>query len=319
MSFDTYYDEFDILNGDNVVEDKKCCDIISNYLPSGGVINCKVCNNLIDNIIDSPEWRYYGNSDTKNSNPTRCGMPVNILLPNSSVGTTINNKGKGNRNNKVLLYQQWNSMPYKERSKYKVFNEINSKCEMASLPSIISNTANSLYSVISETKISRGNNRKGIIAACVFNACKECNVPRSIKEVSEIFDLDPKILTKGCKNYTEILRMNKINISRVQNTRSIDLNDFIERFCNNINHKDLDIDMIIKISNLCIKHKLIYDNTPPAMAAGCIYLYIKLKNLIINKKDLSINCKISEVTINKCYKKLENNEFLMKEIKKIGI
>ena len=319
MSFDNYYEELDILNTDDLINDKKCCDIPLNYLQSNGVINCKVCNNLIDNIIDSPEWRYYGNSDTKNSNPTRCGMPVNVLLPNSSVGTTINNKGKGNRNNKILLYQQWNSMPYKERSKYKVFSEINSKCEMACLPNIICNTANSLYSVISDTKISRGNNRKGIIAACVFNACKECGVPRSIKEISEIFDLDPKILTKGCKNYTEILRINKINISRVQDTRSIDLNDFIERFCNNINHRELDIDKIIKISNLCIKHKLIYDNTPPAMAAGCIYLYSKLKNLMINKKDLSIHCKISEVTINKCYKKIENYEPLMKDIKKIEI
>ena len=150
----------------------------------------------------------------------------------------------------------------------------------------------------------------------MFNACKECSVPRSIKEISEIFNLNPKILTKGCKNYTETLRINKINISRIQNTRSIDLNDFIERFCNNINHIDLNINKIIKIANLCIKHKLIYDNTPPAMAAGCIYLYIKLMNIDINKKNISINCKISEVTINKCYKKLETNPSLMDEIKK---
>ena len=315
MSLDEYYKE---LNSFESLKkpDPKCCDYSFNYIPSNGVINCKICNNLIDNIIDSPEWRYYGSTDTKNDNPTRCGMPVNVLLPDSSVGTSINNRGKGQRNNKVLLYQQWNSMPYKERSKYKVFTEIKTNCDLAGLPNVISNTANSLYSIISDTKISRGNNRKGIIAACVFNACKECSVPRSIKEISEIFNINPKILTKGCKNYTETLRINKINISRIQNTRSIDLNDFIERFCNNINHIDLNINKIIKIANLCIKHKLIYDNTPPAMAAGCIYLYIKLMNIDINKKNISINCKISEVTINKCYKKLETNPSLMDEIKK---
>ena len=315
MSLDEYYKE---LNSFESLKkpDPKCCDYSFNYIPSNGVINCKICNNLIDNIIDSPEWRYYGSTDTKNDNPTRCGMPVNVLLPDSSVGTSINNRGKGQRNNKVLLYQQWNSMPYKERSKYKVFTEIKTNCDLAGLPNVISNTANSLYSIISDTKISRGNNRKGIIAACVFNACKECSVPRSIKEISEIFNLNPKILTKACKNYTDTLRINKINISRIQNTRSIDLNDFIERFCNNINHIDLNINKIIKIANLCIKHKLIYDNTPPAMAAGCIYLYIKLMNIDINKKNISINCKISEVTINKCYKKLETNPSLMDEIKK---
>ena len=41
------------------------------------------------------------------------------------------------------------------------------------------------------------------------------------------------------------------------------------------------------------------------MAAGCIYLYIKINNLSINKKQISEICKISEVTINKCFKKLE--------------
>ena len=47
------------------------------------------------------------------------------------------------------------------------------------------------------------------------------------------------------------------------------------------------------------------------MAAGCIYLYIKNKNLNIHKKDISDVCKISEVTINKCYKKLEEYEELL--------
>ena len=311
MSFDELYKTLDTLENPEIKTEKKqkCCDIPNNYLCGDGVIMCKVCNNPIDNIIDSPEWRYYGSNDSKNSNPTRCGMPVNLLLPKSSVGTSIN--CRGNVYNKVFLYQKWNSMPYKERSKYKVFDDISKKCSKHNLPSIISDTANSLYSVISDTKISRGNNRKGIIAACVFNACKECNVPRSIKELAEIFEITPKILTKGCKNYTEIIRINKHNVDRVQNTRSINVNDFIERFCHNLNFKDNDIRTIIKIAELCCENNLVYDNTPPAMACGCIYLFVKLNQLQINKKEISDQCKISEVTINKCYKKLcSDKEFI---------
>ena len=318
MDFDDLYKDLD-----NLCEKKeqidKCCDISLNYsYNNNGIINCKVCGNQINNIIDSPEWRYYGTSDTKSNNPTRCGMPINVLLPNSSLGTSVNTMG-GKLNNKVALYQKWNSMPYKERSKYKVFNEISSKCEKGNLPRIISNTANSLYASISDAKISRGNNRKGIIAACVYNACKECNVPRSIKELSEIFDISPKILTKGCKNYREITRLNKQNIDRIQNTRSINLNDFIERFCHNLSISKNDSNNILKITNLCIEKKLIYDNTPMAMACGCIYLYIQIKKMNINKKIISENCKISEVTINKCYKKIKSDTDLMEEIKKIGI
>ena len=41
------------------------------------------------------------------------------------------------------------------------------------------------------------------------------------------------------------------------------------------------------------------------MAAGCIYLYLKHKNIQKDKKVLADICKISEVTINKCFKKIE--------------
>ena len=67
-------------------------------------------------------------------------------------------------------------MPYKKRSLYKVFLEIQEACKNNNLPIIICNETKSLYSIISKTKISRGSNRKGIIAACVYYACKECNV-----------------------------------------------------------------------------------------------------------------------------------------------
>ena len=188
MSFEDLYDTLDTINKPEKIEEKTCCDDPLNYMCDNSSITCKQCMNLITNIICSPEWRYYGSEDTKGGNPVRCGMPLNVLLPKSSIGTSINSRGGNYSMNRLVLYQNWNSMPYKERSKYKVFNEIDNKCRKNNLPNIISETAKSLYSIISSTKISRGNNRIGIIAACVFHACKECEVPRSIKELSEIFD-----------------------------------------------------------------------------------------------------------------------------------
>ena len=79
----------------------------------------------------------------------------------------------------IKKYQEWSSMPYKERSTYKVFNIISDICKKSNLPKIIETEAKSLYKIISDTKISRGNNRKGIIASCIYFACKTCNVPRS--------------------------------------------------------------------------------------------------------------------------------------------
>ncbi len=289
---------------------RECCNDTHNYVQGLGVIQCRVCDSVISNIIESPEWKYYG-AESKGSDQNRCGMPTNALLPQSSLGSSVSTKNRTQATNKIGMYQRWNSMPYKERSLYKVFNDIDSKCVRNDLPRIISATAKSLYRIISETKISRGQNRIGIIAACVYNSCKECNVPRTINELSELFGIDSKVMTKGCKNYTEIMRLSKTDIARIQNIKSIDLGDFIERFSHNLQLSDKSIDIIIRVSEICQELHLISDNTPPSMAAGCIYMYAKYTETPITKKDISEVCKISEVTVNKCYKKIDTNEVIL--------
>ena len=296
---------------DRLTETEKpyiCCNDTKNYKMDKGIITCKKCNKTISNILDSPEWRYYGSEDTKSSDPTRCGMPVNVLLPESSVGTVVSNQfSKDKGMYKVKQYQSWTSMTYKERSKYKVFIEITEVCKKNSLPQVIINEAKSLYKIISDTKISRGNNRKGIIGACIYFACKTCNVSRSSKEIADMFNIKISILTKGCKNFQDILNMSE-NKNRINKADSIIPNDFIDRFCNRLSLLDIDIINIKKIAKKIHSLNLISDIRPDSFASGCILLYCYNKNLNIDKKQIANISKISEVTINKCFKKLENNK-----------
>lgn len=299
---------FSSLDELTVVEPSKktnCCDKSKNHLFSEGMILCKECGNTVTNIIEGAEWRYYGSQDSKSSDPTRCGMPVNQLLPESSVGTTISYRGGNQSMNKIRKYQRWQGMPYKERSLLKVFQDISRLCKKEGIPEVIIKEAHVLYKIVSTTKISRGSNRKGIIAACVYFACKINRVARSTNEIASIFSLDITVMTKGCKKFQEIMQINKVDINRIHKTDTVTLDDFIDRFCSKLGLSDEDTLNIKDISYLSQMYQLVNDNTPPSMAAGCIYLYIKHHNLEVHKKDISDVCKISEVTINKCYKKLE--------------
>lgn len=309
MDFGEFFSELDNLT-ETPQKTIRCCDQKENYIVGEECISCKVCQGEITNIIDSPEWRFYGAKDTKSANPTRCGMPVNDLLPESSLGTSMANKNRNQTMNRLGMYQRWNSMPYKERSLYKVFVEIDAKCLRHDICGVIRNTAKSLYKILSETQIKRGKKRQGIIAACVFNACKECGAPRSPNEISCVFEIDPKVMTKGLNDYTEIMRMSKTDMSRIQNVRSITMQDFIQRFCHKLGLSEKQASIISSIAEMCEDLRLISDNTPPSMATGCIYLYARKQGVEITKKDISDVCKISEVTINKCYKKIESNEMI---------
>ena len=301
---ESLYDQLDQITNNNKIEEK-CCDNRSNIIIESEIYKCKVCNNVISNISQNPEWRYYGGGDSKSSDPTRCGMPTNILLPKSSIGSTISRYGGGSKSMyQVKKYHQWNEMPYKERSLYKVFCQLYEISNKNNIPLKITEEAKGLYTIISSTKISRGDNRSGIIAACLYFSCKLNNVPRSSKEIASLFNIKNTVMTKGCKKFQEILHMNKLYKDRLINIKSIQPIDLIDRCCN---YFKLENDIIIEIKDICneiTKSNLISENTPPSIAAACIYYIINKNNINICKKEIAEICNISDVTINKCFKKI---------------
>ena len=174
---------------------------------NNGVIICQNCGKILDTIIDlTAEWRYYGVDDSKSSDPTRCGMPGNNLLPESSLGTVVgSSRYDSYEMRKIRKYHTWNAMPYKERSLYGVFDQLTIRAVNNGIPACIIEDAKVAYKTLSENKLSRASNKKGLIASCIYIACKSKGVPRSAKEVAEIFKIKITSMTKGCKNYMEII------------------------------------------------------------------------------------------------------------------
>ena len=259
---------------------------------------CGKCGTVqYKNIDFGAEWRYYGCDDNKTTNPTRCGMPTNEFLPKSSLGTVIGMENMRKNYYQMLRirkYHMWNSMPYKERSLYNVISRLNQKANSGGIATSIIDDAKAMYKKISETKISRGDNRNGLIASSLYMSCKNNGVPRSAKEIASIFNLKISTMTKGCKKFHEIMK---------SNVASTNPEDFIVRFCSKLNRPDI-VDESMTIVHNADKYSIVSENAPPSIAAGSIYLCCVVNKYDITKRDISKACEISEVTINKCYKKL---------------
>ena len=121
----------------------------NNIIINNGQMICKDCGNINYEIIDTnPEWRYYGNDDSKFSDPTRVGLPTNELLPESSLGSTISFRyGESYEMKKIRNYHLWNAMPYKERSLYNVFDNIQIRAINNGIPLCIIEEAKNLYKI----------------------------------------------------------------------------------------------------------------------------------------------------------------------------
>ena len=259
---------------------------------------CKTCGMVQSKTVDQgAEWRYYGNDDNKSVNPVRCGMPMNDFLPKSSLGSVIGNEHTSKHYyefSRIRKYHMWNSMPYKERSLFNILNNMNISAGNNGLSQTIIDDAKIYYKKLSEIKISRGDNRNGLIASSIYMSCKNNKVPRSAKEIAKMFNLNITTMTKGCKKFYEIMNMSM---------ESTTANDFIKRFCSKLNKTDI-TDVCMYVVNKADELSIICENAPPSIAAGVIYLCSTLCNQYLSKKDISKACEISEVTINKCYKKL---------------
>ena len=261
-----------------------------------------------DVLDETAEWRYYGADDNSMSDPTRCGMPINPLLKESSYGCKVICGGRSSYEmRKIRRYTEWQSMPYKEKSQYDEFETIKLMSKNAGVPKIIVDEALRQHKKLSEEKTFRGDNRDGIIAASIYIAARIHKYPRTAKEIATIFHLDNTSATKGCKNAVNLLnKMEKDDVSSDKtHFYKTTPTAFIERYCSKLGlNKEL-TKVCLFVAHKISQKNLIPENTPHSVAAGIVYFVAQTCNLNVSKKSVNKCSEISEVTINKCYKKLD--------------
>jgi len=267
------------------------------------------CAIVYRDILDySPEWRFFGADDKNGNDPTRCGNPINPLLVESSFGCKVLSTAKSSYEmKKIRKWTEWQSMPHKEKSLYEEFQFITTMAQNSGIPKIFIDDAMAIHKDISAQKMFRGLNRDGIKAASIYISCRVNGCPRTAHEIAEIFQLDKTSATTGCSMAVNILH----NIERSENvSNQTDLvmskpSSFIERYCSKLNINQ-ELMMLSKfIARKIEESETISDNTPHAIAAGIVFFISSVCSLPISKTDIKSICGVSEVTINKCFKKLD--------------
>jgi len=270
---------------------------------SKGYIVCQDCAVINEECLDK---NIEFSNELNNSN-NRYGCPSNYFFPISALGTKINAKGY----NRVAYLQRQGQMPYKEKSLYEVLERIQIKCKKYNITQSIIDSAKILYKKISDCKHTKGKrkgksmimrciNRRSMIAACVFYACKIQKEPRSPKEIADIYDLDIKHINKGCRKFIDYIDLSTI-FYEIKSSQS---SDFIERFAKKLNINNQYINIAKDISYNIHKLGLASTHEPPSVAAGCILLVTNIYHININKKQISEIFGISDVTISKTFRKI---------------
>ena len=269
-----------------------------------GYLVCEDCAVIHQEFLD--EKQEFSNLEDFNSG-SRYGCPSNFFFPKSALSLKIASKGYS----KASIFHRQGQMPYREKSLLEVLERIQSKCKKYNVTQGIIDSAKILYKKVNDSKhivgqrkgknmIMRCINRRSIIAACVFYACKMQKEPRSPKEISDIYELEIKHVHRGCRKILDYIDLNS-TFYKIKNSQAA---DFIERLSKKM---DIDKKFIEIAKDVCDNiHKLDIASThePPSVAAGCILMVANAYKIPISKKQISEIFDISDVTISKTYRKI---------------
>jgi transcription initiation factor TFIIB len=281
-----------------------CADFVEDT--SRGIIFCGCGQVIIDSIYDDgSEKRSYDDD----GEPARCGMVHNRLLPQSSLGTRITARGK------LRKLQIWSAMPYKERSDNTMFKRIHEICTTHHIVRKIEDDAKILCKKVSGTLhtngknvgkmvITRGFNRAGIVAGCLFIACRRNDETRSTKEIASYFAVDEKDVNKGIRSLLTILDDDDI----VDDIGTSKIIHFIKRKCDELQIQAKYANIAITIAKNIDRLNIASNHTTYSLAAASILLMADINGIkSITKKRLSnAFYNLSDVTIGKTYKQIKN-------------
>ena len=164
--------------------------------------------------------------------------------------------------------------------------------EKYDFPFAIREYANMMYIEVTDGKIRRGNYRKSIIFACVFNAYKDQNISQNPEVLREKFDLSKKEVSKGLTYYN----LNK----KDKNKKPIYISptSFIPPVMSKFNANEFHIEKVNELyEKIHNRSKLLNRSNPQSVIYGLIYYYFRLIGGNITSLKFSKIVKLSEITV----------------------
>lgn len=274
-----------------------------------GMIFCE-CGQVVGDVVDDSAAKRY-DDDVGNA---RCTGSHSALLPQSTLGTQVYASAKLRR------LQIWCSMPYKERSNNDLYKRIKAVCQEHGIVQMVEYDAKNICRKVctkEHTKgdnvgkpiITRGKNRKGIVAGCLFIACRQNKHTRSAREIADYFGIEESDVNRGVSAIRAILKGDPI----IKDVGTSQIVDFVERKCNELRIRNINTKVAVTIARNLQRLGIASNHTTYALAAASILLMADIKDLThINKKVLSQHfSKLTDVTIGKTYNQIQNKRDIL--------
>ena len=255
---------------------------------------CAGCG-LVDSmyIDDTAEWTSGVSEDGRVADPSRCNIPSanhELFSDAWGKGTVIETRHSSKYETKRMAKINFHSsMNHRDRSLFHAYKDIDEACR--DLPETVLKGAKTLYKQFNEGKLTRGAVRSGIKANCVLYACRISNLPRTTEEISKMFGIHSKDVSRTTDMFMEVINDEKTEKNYVTKPYNV-----MQRLLNSF---DVNRDDRLMCNRQCVNIEPcveLMSKSPKSVAAAVIYMVLHGR---VSKSEVCEKCSVSTPTLNK--------------------
>jgi len=262
-----------------------------------GEIVCGGCGLiLLQNMADA-SYENNGYSSENFMKLSRTGPATSLTMNDRGLSTVIgSNKDSTGKSlpsktkyefNRLRTWDQ-RSKSRKTASLSKAFTLLHGmKTKLGISNNVVENAAY-IYRKVVSAKLTRGRTMASLIAASLYAACRENNIPRTLDDIADAGNIERRILSRDLRT---IIKKLELNLNQYDTT------SFISKISNNMNLREKTKRDAFKILDLCEKEQITAGKHPVAQAAASLYISCIMNGEKISQKKFAVESGISDVTI----------------------
>jgi len=261
---------------------------------------------LKDRIIETgPEWRSF--SEDGKDDRSRTGLPTSIAQHDMGLSTVIGIANRdasgrsltGSMKSTVERLRTWDrrSQVHEniDRNLRQAFSELRRLSDKLAISESVTERAAYFYRKAFERGLVRGRSITSIIAASLYAACRDMQIPRSLKDVAAVSSVRKKDLARS---YRLLHREMELRMPVADPARCV------SAIASRAGLSEKTQRRAREILRLAQEAKISAGKDPMGLAASALYVACTLEGEQKTQKDVAEAARVTEVTIRNRYKGL---------------
>lgn len=269
-----------------------------------GELVCDDCGLIIDetNVDQGPEWRAF--NPVERENRSRVGAPITQRMHDKGLTTQIDwqDKDATGRSLSAAKRSQMNRLrTWQERIRTKnasernlrfALSEIDRMASALGLPRSVREGSSVLYRRALAEDLIRGRSIEGMATSCLYAACRQEGIPRSLEEITAVSRVDRKEIGRTYRYLAHELGLE---------LEPVDPKQYVPRFCSALGSSEEVQVKAKQIIDVAAEQGLLSGKSPTGYAAAAIYTASLLHDEQTTQAEVADVAQVTEVTIRNHY------------------